>query len=305
MNGLALNLTMRRLKDLLLILFKHGVVNLYFKVHNHFKIWEIPQTITAKVGGSSISDADSHADYLELVESAGKDEEVFNKFRSCSAFINILDHVSIKHGQGYIIEIETSGNSHLFNQGNLSLLKSIDTIGGGLQYHFKRIGKISPAYLRYLKVLSDLKILFGELRNLKVAEIGIGFGGQALVLNRIATVNSITFYDLPPVLDLTRRYLNSTNTLGNFEYVDGREPLTGNFDLVISNYAFSELSRSIQEMYLTNVVLNSKHGYITWNDLACQKLGSFSLADLLRLIPNSQILAEVPLTARNNSIIYW
>jgi len=296
---------MRRLKDLFLILFRHGVVNLYLKVYNHFKIWEMPHTNTAKVGGSSISDADFHADYLELVESAGKDTEIFQKFRSCSAFINILDHVSIKHGKGYINEIEASGNSDLLKKENFSLLKSIDFVGGGLQYHFRRIGKISPAYLRYLKVLSDLEILFGDLKNLKVAEIGIGFGGQGLVLNRIASVNSITFYDLPPVLDLTRRYLESTTTLGKFEYVDGRDPVAGNFDLVISNYAFSELSRSIQEEYLNNVVLNSEHGYITWNDLAFQHLGSFSLAELLRLIPNSQILAEVPLTARNNSIIYW
>jgi hypothetical protein len=296
---------MQRFRDLLLILFKHGAFNLYLKVYNHFKIWELPPTISPKVGGSSISDANFHSDYLELVERAGSDAEIFKKFRSCSAFINILDHVSIQHGEGYVAEILSSGKNQILRQENLKVLKSIDSIGGGLQYYFKGAGKISPTYLRYLKVLSDLEILFGELGNLKIAEIGIGFGGQGLVLNRIAAADSISFYDLPPVLDLARRYLTSTNTLGNFEYINGRDPKVGKYDLVISNYAFSELSRIIQEIYLNNVVLNSRHGYITWNDLAFQKLESFSLADLLRLIPNSQILAEAPLTARNNSIIYW
>lgn len=296
---------MQRFRDLFLILVKHGVVNFYLKIRNHFKIWEIPPSISPKVGGSSISDADFHSDYLELVERAGNETQIFDRFRSCSAFINILDHVSIQYGEGYIAEIRTLGRPQILGKENLKLLKSIDSVGGGLQYRFKGVGKISPAYLRYLKVLGDLELLFGEVRNLKIAEIGIGFGGQGLVLNRIAGADAITFYDLPPVLDLARRYFSSTKTLGNFQYIDGRDPQVGHFDLVISNYAFSELSRSTQEMYLKNVVLNSKHGYITWNDLAFQNLHSFSLADLLRLIPNSQILAEAPLTARNNSIVYW
>jgi hypothetical protein len=296
---------MHRIRDLFLILAKHGVVNFYLKIRNHFKIWEIPPSISPKVGGSSISDADFHSDYLELVERAGDETQIFDKFRSCSAFINILDHVSIQHGEGYISEIKTLGRPQILGEENLKLLKSIDSVGGGLQYHFRGVGKISPAYLRYLKVLGDLEMLFGEIADLRIAEIGIGFGGQGLVLNRIAGAGEISFYDLPPVLNLASRYFNSTNTLGNFRFIDGRDPQVGHFDLVISNYAFSELSRSIQEMYLKKVVLNSKHGYITWNDLAFQNLGSFSLAELLRLIPNSQILAEAPLTARNNSIIYW
>lgn len=296
---------MRRIRNLFLILVKHGVLNLYLKIHNHFKIWEIPPTITAKAGGSSISDADLHLDYLELVDKAGHEAQIFAKFRACSAFINILDHVSIQHGKGYIAEILASGGHELLGKENIEFLKSIDAVGGGLQYSFKGVGRISPAYLRYLKVLRDLELLFGELKGLNIAEVGIGFGGQGLVLNRIAGVDAITFYDLPPVLELAKRYFFCTKTLGNFEYIDGRNPKEGRFDLVVSNYAFSELSRSVQEIYLKNVLLNSKHGYITWNDLAFQNLGSFSLAELLRLIPSSQILAEVPLTARNNSILYW
>lgn len=296
---------MFKFKGLAVILVKHGFVNLYFKVRNHFKIWEIPRTRTPRIEESSITDTEFHSDFLELVESAGNNIEVFVKFRSCSAFINILDHVSIQHGEHYINEILSTGQSELLNRNNLNLLKSIDSVGGGLQYYFKGVGRLSPAYLRYLKVLGDLRILFGDISELSVGEIGAGFGGQGLVLNKIAQVKKITFYDLPPVLELTAQYLKSTGCSGNFNYVDGRNPAEGIFDLVLSNYAFSELARPIQELYLEKVILNSRHGYITWNDLAFQKLQSFSLADLTRLIPNSQISPEVPLTAQNNSIIYW
>ena len=78
-----------------------------------------------------------------------------------------------------------------------------------------------------------------------------------------------------------------------------------NSDLLISNDAFSELSREIQDLYLKNVVLNAKRGYITWNSWSSTYLGGYSLAELVRVIPNSQIIPEKPLTGKENAIIVW
>jgi hypothetical protein len=76
-------------------------------------------------------------------------------------------------------------------------------------------------------------------------------------------------------------------------------------DLVISNYAFSELSRELQKQYLENVILPSKRGYITWNSSSVGHEKCYSIDELVRAIPNSRIKAEVPNTGVGNVIIFW
>ena len=99
--------------------------------------------------------------------------------------------------------------------------------------------------------------------------------------------------------------MNKLNVPGSYEFLDGRKPIEKISDLVISNYAFSELTRSVQEIYLQNLILKSARGYITWNSLSERELSGYNLAELIRLIPNSQIIPERPYTGSGNVIIIW
>jgi hypothetical protein len=76
-------------------------------------------------------------------------------------------------------------------------------------------------------------------------------------------------------------------------------------DLVISNYAFSELRRPIQEAYLRKVLQPAKRGYITFNQIAPGNFQSYSAAELLQIIPGSKVFEERPLTHPNNCVIVW
>jgi hypothetical protein len=78
-----------------------------------------------------------------------------------------------------------------------------------------------------------------------------------------------------------------------------------NYDLVISNYAFSELPRSIQDVYLSKIILNSKKGYITFNEISPGYFNSYKREELIDIIPNSLIIEEKPLTHPKNCIIVW
>jgi len=178
-------------------------------------------------------------------------------------------------------------------------------VGEPRKFKFKPYGIFSPTLLRYLKVYTDLEKNFGSLKNLNIAEIGIGFGGQASCISLLSKPLSYTFYDIPPVLELTQKFMKEIAAPGNFTFFDGRNPEPFDPDLVISNYAFSELNRDLQDKYLKNVVLKSTRGYITWNNLSEQILGGYSLAELIRVIPNSQIRPEIPNTSECNSIIVW
>jgi len=116
-------------------------------------------------------------------------------------------------------------------------------------------------------------------------------------------VGELQLYDLPPVLDLTKKFLNRSGVAASTFFLDGTNPsLARPADLLISNYAFSELTRAIQLAYLENVIAKTPKGYITWNSLSRDGL---SPEELLSLIPGSKLLEEQPKTHRDNVIIVW
>ena len=54
--------------------------------------------------------------------------------------------------------------------------------------------KISTTALRYLKIALDINQFYGH--NLgNVVEIGCGYGGQALILDKVCNLTSYAFYD--------------------------------------------------------------------------------------------------------------
>ena len=117
-----------------------------------------------------------------------------------------------------------------------------------------------------LKVLSDLKQLCGSLDNFNIIEIGVGYGGQCKIISDFFNIQNYYLVDLDESLNLAEKYLNKLN-VKNVKVVRPSEiaRLDKKFDLIISNYAFTEISRSIQEFYLNNILLKSTHGYITCN----------------------------------------
>jgi hypothetical protein len=254
------------------------------------------------VGNSSVTDSDYIAQYATLCGTAAKNEEIFKKFRSAQVMVEALDHVSIEQGNAYISQILKYGT---WSSQYTKVIQKIDLLGKPRKFKFRHYGTFSPTLLRYLKVYLDLKNNFGEVKNLNVAEIGIGFGGQSSLICLLDNPASYTFYDIPPVIELAKRFISELSLQGEFKFFDGRNPVQSMPDLVVSNYAFSELSRSVQDIYLKNVILHSQRGYITWNSSSIYNSDAYSLADLVRLIPNSHIIPEQPNTAVENAIIIW
>ncbi len=255
-----------------------------------------------RVGNSSITDSEIRASYPSLCGSAAYNLEIFKKFRSARVMVEALDHVTVEQGNGYISEIlKYTSWSDKFTK----VLVQIDKVGRPRKFKFRPYGTFSPTLLRYLKVYIDLEKNFGQLKNLNIVEIGIGFGGQASLICLLDKPLSYIYYDIPPVLELVQKFTKELNVPGNFTFIDGRNPKPSNPDLVISNYAFSELNRDVQDQYLKNVILPSPRGYITWNNLSAEILGGYTLAELIRLIPNSQIHPEKPNTSDSNAIIVW
>lgn len=261
--------------------------------------WSIKDySIDAKGKETSISDQNS---YVQLCELAVANQGVFSKFRRCLEYRLILEHVTKRFGKQYLdIAVRNSDVLDYYDR-----IKIQNSIGNPVTFRYKKIGRTSPTTLRYLKVLVDLIELFGPLDNKVISEIGVGFGGQAHAIAVNQNIQKYLLFDLPPVLELNKKFLGAIGNIDKFEFIDGRNPSERISDLVISNYAFSELIRDVQLMYLERVIPNAKMGYITWNELSYKQLGGLSVEELLERIPGSILKPERPLTYANNVMIVW
>lgn len=282
---------------------RYGFRNLLLKKQNS-KLIEQTFALDTTTHSYRKLETDFPSPWEQFCLSAVRHPEVFEKFRRYRQIASICDHVSLEHGRGYLEEI----NKHIdWDQHITNCLHKLDSIGAPRKFHFKPYGEFSPTLLRYLKVNLELTKLVCSLNKINIVEIGVGFGGQAAMINMLNRPASYGLVDLEPVIELARKYLKELQIVGNFYSMNGLNPSSIDMpiDLVISNYAFSELPRSLQQKYLETVILESRCGYITWNNLSEREQDGFSCGELLRLIPKSQILPEYPLTARGNVIITW
>ena len=255
---------------------------------------------------SNRSDSDS-TPYTNFVASTILSKKKLNKFRTDYRYRLILEHVDFKLGYKYqrLLTPDTFDfyriNPNLFN---------LSKVGSPRTFYYPKLGWISPTIIRYLYVNQRIRELFGEAGIQKIAEIGIGFGGQFAITSTSLNLKEFSLYDLPVVLDLAEKTLDKAGLLPRTFTKKSINPVESeNFDLVISNYAFSELPRDIQSDYIFKMLGKSRCGYITMNsgrsDVSGRSAGKMSLAEIIELLPPCEILEEDPKTGPDNYIIVW
>lgn len=247
---------------------------------------------------TSISDYES---YKNACQNAADNDDAFNIFKTNREYTTILEHANYDQGLGYI---EYLNNTQL-DLAKLPLLKSNDLQGGATLYSYPEpYGEISPSTLRYIKVLAELEQMFGSLEDKHIVEIGVGYGGQCKVINDYFKVSSYTLVDLPEALALSKRYLRDYNYSNVYYFEQKNLPQGKQYDLLISNYAFSECERTVQTEYINVLLKNSVHGYITFNNISqIFNVDSLSRSEFSNVFPCSE-KPEIPLTGDNN-IYYW
>jgi putative sugar O-methyltransferase len=283
--------------------YLYGFSNLVRKLKYRKRIKSLQKSNSTIITNTSITDSNFYSNYPFFCTTAATNEKIFREFRTYKEIIDVLDHVTIEQANQYLVEILKFSNW----EKNFSLaLNQIDSIGKPFSYKFKQ-GVFSPTLLRYLKTYLEIQDMFGDLHNYHISEIGVGFGGQAAVFKELSSPKTYTMYDLNPTLDLVKKFLSELNLMNDIQFMDGTNPLVGMHapDLLISNYAFSELNRNTQDKYLENLILKSPKGYMAWNCLSQKMLDGYSLADLIRIIPMAEIVPEIPHTNDGNAIIVW
>lgn len=246
--------------------------------------------------------------YSLVCLASAENEQVFSHFRNNLIYINTLEHVSYVQGTQYLVEMEQCPQKEFSNMEWKNILRN-DLYGGGVRYAYDICNEtlnVSPNTIRYAKVLQDILINFEGINS--IVEIGVGYGGQCrIITSLISTILTYDLIDLPEALKLAKKYIEHfEECTGKVNYINGIELEEKiSCDLVISNYAFSELKKYVQDSYFNNVLSNAKHGYITWNRYSENNLDGYSLEEILDKLGHVKVIPERPLTSRGNCIIIW
>ena len=245
-----------------------------------------------------------NGDYAASIQNALSNQNSFDNFKRSAEYQAILEHAGYAHGNNFL-KILNQRTDGLLKEG-LNTVLILDDVGNPIKHRYSGIDiPLSPSTLRYLKVTSDLYGLFGKDLG-EVAEIGCGYGGQAFVNDQMLDVQLSTLFDLPIVNKLIDRYLNTHIFNGAYRTAVINKTQPKNYDLVISNYAFSELPIKLQLAYINKVIAKSAKGYLTMNSGlgGPHSDGKLSLEQLRTYLPSFEIFEDEPGTA-HNYIIIW
>jgi hypothetical protein len=163
-----------------------------------------------------------------------------------------------------------------FMDNNLDLLKKIanenDTFGNPLKFD-TILGKIEINNLKYimqsLYILNHLKSL--NKNKVNFYEIGGGYGGLSFWIHKLAylfkvEVNNYTIFDLEQPSRLQNYYFNHFKINSkSFSTISNINNEQGNYNYLVSNYAFSEIPEINKTPYIEKLFPIINNGFITWN----------------------------------------
>jgi putative sugar O-methyltransferase len=280
----------------------YKVFDLTFRFRNYFRRkWQ-----KRSLFSNSPHQSDSEVTYYEsAVDEILSSQRLFKRFRRIYDYREILEHVDYKLGLKYLSKIESISPEKIKDYDDF---KDNDILGKPRTYEFPKVGKTSPTTLRYVAVASEIEKIFENEKINSIAEIGAGYGGQALILAKTLKFSKYYIFDLPSVQVLIDTYLAARKVDG-ISFPDIHDIDNLDTDLVISNYAFSELPKELQKMYLNRVLKHAKNGYLLMNsgrtNISGRSTGKVTIDEIRSVIPNIEIFEEIPLTGPDNYLLIW
>jgi hypothetical protein len=256
---------------------------------------------------SSSTKSDSQKTFYEnAVSSILKSNLHFIRFRRIYNYREIVETVTYQQGQECLERITKLGP---LPATDFSKFFQNDSVGMPTKFRYPQVGRISPTTLRYISIALELKKLFGENLNGGFVEIGAGYGGQAAVLMEFFQITEYGIYDLEQVQELTLKFLNQLGKSKSLSLRSLSDNSEERWDIVISNYAFSELPAELQKEYVEKVLNKSERGYLIMNsgmtNQSGRSDGKLTLEELRGILPKFEIFEEIPKTGPDNYVIAW
>lgn len=251
----------------------------------------------------------SNKRYPEYCKIASEDNELFQNFRNNSSYTSVLEHVSPELSKDYYQALK---NLNYSDDYIYSICKILDQPGNPKKIKYSdSTNELTGSSLRYLYTGLDIKSKLNITKKINVVEIGAGFGGQSVILDKIINIENYLFVDLKEVNLLIDRFLNNFKVNFNYSFKSLEDDFQDNFefDLIISNYAFSELPRNLQNLALNKIINKSRSGYMIVNshnlekDFFLKKYNFYTIDELKEIIPNLIAIEEKPQSHKNNKLL--
>src|SRR4029077_7365000 len=235
------------------------------KIHRRLRTWLRSKGMPRVLPSHAKSISGGMGSYLDVCRMGPLDSRVFADFRRNPSDMEVLEHVSEEQGREYLRLMSAAGRARR----NIVEAAKNDDIGNPPTMCLDSGLMISPTTLRYRKVADDVEKLFGSssLDGADVVEIGVGYGGQCRILDSLFKIKSYTLVDLKPVLNLAGEFLSNFRWGSTWGFLTMNELSPQAYDFALSNYALTELSREVQEVYFAKALEQSRAGYITYNDI--------------------------------------
>lgn len=234
--------------------------------------------------------------HTSVCENAVKNENIFNIFKKDSNFTTILEHTQENFSHDFMSQIINIYPEEA-KKINWNLVKENDSIGSAHIINYPELSQLieledynfSPSTVAY--AFKALDILYhmkkSNLNDIKILEIGAGYGGQCKMIFDMANIFSInileyTLVDLYWPNQLQKKYLNylgyknKLNFVSFEELVDNKNNLP-EFNYLISIYALGEFPQDIQQFYIDKMK-NLEYYYIVWNTISIHN--RFLLSDI-------------------------
>jgi len=277
------------------------------------RIWSVGRTIRRREASSRFvgapgnrSDSDNGA-YTAAVEQALADPAAFARFKRDPRYTRVLEHATEEAGSRHLAALRERAPDLVER---VEAFRANDHVGGPQRFSYDGVGAISPSTLVYMRTAATLRELFGDLSAFTIAEIGVGYGGLMLVIDRLWRCRRYDMFDLPPVLELASRCLEAHVLNGAYR------PMTLNratgedaYDLVISEWAYSELPAHLERMYADKVLARARRGFLSMNSgrIAGQRRGKgkLMLDELREILPPFEVLEHEPDPAPHRYRIVW
>ncbi len=226
------------------------------------KLISIIACVVVGLHAGSISEFRNNGQHPKFCIQAATNPQVFKDFKRHPICLHVIEGLAHHIGLQYY-EVIKSEFPEILNM--VEMFRENDAIGNPLTYEYKGIGKFSPPTIRFIKVAAELEQRFGDLSKLRIIEIGGGYGGQCQIVSKLG-FKHYTIVDLPETIQLVRKYIETTG-VKNVSLFDRTQidQVNGQFDLIISNYAFSEIGREEQQKYITKIIEHVPNGYMLMN----------------------------------------
>ena len=239
--------------------------------------------------------------YCRSVTDFLQNDQKFSNFRRNKEYMRVLGGKNLNVGKYSLERIKKIG---IFKIEDLDkTIRCFDEVGNPILHDYNEIKKISINTLRYLMTVSEIINTFKINNFYKIAEIGIGYGGQTVIMDKFLKTNKFYLFDLPIVNQLSEKYiehflLNSSYEVSTINQFNENI----NFDLVISTYGFSELPKETQLKYIDKILKISKKGYLLMNNTSTYK--NLSIEDLKEYLPPFEI-KEAPDVLSDTCVLIW